>query len=303
VLERDGQKLYDEFVEIEAGNEAIVTPSLASEPPARGILDEPTLAAQARAAHGERRIPAIAVSVAVDAGFRQFTYKNNKTPLIQRDDNEAGQVLVGPIVELWPTTLLGMGVLPGLSLYGRFQLGINNQAVSIMDAPDGAGTTALTTSWRSLEISAHHRWAIRDLATIEVGGGYSDDRYQFKGDAVGDVSIKIVPDAAYQAVRIGGRASLLLGSFEPFLTFENRLVLSGGAMTERYTINTSVNGVRGSLGVVKRFGRHFDVRLEGALTLYSWTFQQDTADLEAPMADGGSDFIQHLALAVGYTYY
>jgi hypothetical protein len=305
VLERDGKKIYDEFVEIEAGQEATVTPSIASATPTTGLHDVPPSISGSQPEAGwqrGRRAPVIAVAAAVDAGFRQFTYKNNQSPLLQRDDSEAGQVLVGPIVELWPTTLLKLGVLRGLSLYGRFQLGVNNQAVTIVDAPNGAGTTSLTTSWRSIEISVHHRWTIRNLATVEVGGGYTDDRYQFKGDAMGDVSIEIVPDAAYEAVRIGGRASLLFGSLEPFVTFENRLVLSGGVMAQRYTINTSVNGVRGSIGAVQRLGRHFDVRLEAALTLYTWTFQQDTADPAAPRADGGNDFIQHIALAVGYTY-
>ena len=302
VLERDGQKLYDEFVEIEEGQEATVRPTVVASVAPAGILDGPAIAAR-QPAPAARTAPAIAVTAAVDAGFRQFSYHGNKTPALQRDDNEAGQVLIGPAIELWPTTLLGLGVLRGLSLYGRFQVGINNQAVSIEDTGGGTGTTSLTTSWSSLEISAHHRWPIRDVATVEVGAGYTDDRYQFKGGEMGGINADIVPDAVYQAVRIGGRASLLLGSFEPFLTLENRLVLAGGAMEQRYALGTSVNGVRGSLGVAKRISPHFDVRFEASLTLYSWTFQQDSMNETGPQADGGRDFIQNLTLALGYTYF
>ncbi len=307
VLEKNGKKIYDDFVEIEIGHEATVTPAVASATPSPNLLDDaPVLTATqvAATAPGAPHAPAIAVTAAVDAGFRQFTYKNNQSPLIQRDDTESGQVLIGPIIEVWPTTLLGLGYLHGLSLYGRFQIGINNQAVSIKDTQSGvAGTTALTTSWRSLEISLHQRWQIADTATVEVGAGYTDDRYEFEGGVMGGVSPDIVPDAAYQAVRIGGRASLLVGGFEPFVTLENRLVLDGGVMEQRYKLGTSVNGVRGSLGVTRRVGQHFDVRLEASLTLYSWTFQPDTLDQMAPNADGGRDFIQNITVALGYTYF
>jgi PEGA domain len=307
VLEKNGKKIYDDFVEIEIGHEATVTPSVASATPAPNPLDDVpaiTTTQAAATAPGAPHAPAIAVTVAVDAGFRQFTYKNNQTPQSQRDDTESGQVLIGPIVEVWPTTLLGLDYLHGLSLYGRFQLGVNNQAVSIKDTQSGmSGSTALTTSWRSLEISAHQRWVIADNATVEVGAGYTDDRYEFEGGVMGGVNASIVPDAAYQAVRIGGRASLRFGAFEPFLTLENRLVLDGGAMEQRYRLGTSVNGVRGSLGVTRRVAEHFELRLEAGLTLYSWTFRPDTADPMAPKADGGRDFIQNVTLALGYTYF
>jgi len=112
VLERDGKKIYDDFVEIEIGHEATVTPAIASAAPTNLLDDAPAITATRVAASplGAPPAPAIAVTAAVDAGFRQFTYKNNQSPLIQRDDTEAGQVLIGPIVEVWPTTLLGLTV-------------------------------------------------------------------------------------------------------------------------------------------------------------------------------------------------
>jgi hypothetical protein len=296
VLERNGKKIYDDFVEIETGRDATVTPTVAvAAEPAGG--DEPAIAAvEPPAAPRDRSAPSVSVTLAVDAGFRQFSYKGNTTPRDQRDDREAGQLLVGPIVELWPTRLLGLGLLRGLALYARFELGVNKQDVSV---ENDAMALRLQTSWRSLEVSVHHRWTIRGAATLEVGGGYTDDRYAFTGDAQ---DRRIVPDAAYKTVRIGGRASLLVGSLEPYLTFENRIVLSGGALEDRYANGTSTSGVRGSLGAVKRFGK-LDVRVEGTLTLYSWTFRPDASDMTAPQATGGRDFIQNVMLAVGYSYY
>src|SRR6185369_13131433 len=77
--------------------------------------------------------PAIAVSGAVDVGFRQFTYTIDPMMRteIEQDERELAQVLVGPVLEIWPTTLLGLKVLPGLALYGRFEYGVNPQAVPI----------------------------------------------------------------------------------------------------------------------------------------------------------------------------
>ena len=242
------------------------------------------------------------MSAATDIGFRQFTYSNNLTPSTQRDDREGGEVLTGAIVELWPATLLHLGALPGLALYGRFQIGLNPQRVTVKDSVTGATMrTSLTTSWRSLEISAHQRWTIASTGTIEVGAGYTDDRYQFSTDdpMAGPGEQAVVPDAAYKAVRIGGRASLLLGRFEPYLAAENRLVLQGGAMEHRYSLGTSVNGVQGALGTVVHLG-HFEIRAEASVIQYSWTFRADVSDTDK--ADGGSDVIERIGLAIGYAY-
>jgi len=302
VVEKTGKPLYDDFVEIDAGHEATVTArTAAAEPPPpprpRAPAISTTTAAPPPAPPPRRQGPSLAVIGAMDVGFRQFSYRNNTTPATQRDDKEGGQILAGPVIELWPTTLLGLRALPGLALYGRFEIGLNPQPVTVVDSMTGLNMrTSLSTAWRSLEVSLHQRWTIANAATIEVGAGYAEDRYQFNGDLA---EIALVPDASYQAVRVGIRASLLLGSIEPYFAVENRLVLSGGAMDDRYTNGTSVNGVRGALGTAVHLG-HFEARLEGGLTRYSWAFKPDTGDVTK--ADGGTDFIQNLTVALGYAY-
>jgi len=304
VVEKNGKPLYDDFLEIEAGHEATVTArTAAAEPPPPPRKRDPaisattTTAAPAPAPRARRRGPSFAVTGTMDVGFRQFSYRNNTTPETQRDDQEGGQILAGPIVEVWPTTLLGLGILPGLALYGRFELGVNAQPVTVIDSTTGMKMqTSLTTAWRSLEVSLHQRWTIANTATLEIGAGYTDDRYQFNGASD---EIALVPDASYKAVRVGVRASLLLGSLEPYVAAENRLVLSGGAMDKRYTLGTSVNGIHGALGAAVHLG-HVEVRLEGGLTRYSWTFKPDTTD--ATKADGGTDTIESVTVALGYAY-
>jgi len=289
-IERDGKALYDQFVEIEAGNELTVSAGqLAAAPPAPAAV-----ATAAPTRHAPRATPGFAVAGALDLGFRRFRYSGNQTPATQRDDDEAGQVLAGPIIELWPTTLLGLDVLPGLAIYGRFEFGLNSQPVTLRD--NVSTRTSLSTAWRSIEISARQRWTIPQTGTVEVGTGFTQDSYQFHGLGT---DVGIVPDASYSAVRIGGRASLQFGDIEPYVAAENRIVISGGAMADRYSAGTSVNGVHAALGAVARFGP-VEARAEYALTLYSWTFKPDAGD--AGIASGGSDLIQNITLAVGYVY-
>jgi hypothetical protein len=295
LLERNGKSIYSEFIEIVAGGEATIAapagPADAPDPDAAAL----SATAPSPSARGAR---SLAVSAAVDVGFRQFTYSVPDPKMrtaYEQDEKELGQILVGPILEIWPTTLLGLKVLPGLSLYGRFEYGVNPQAVPIHNLDDSVQMTTLTTAWQSLEISLHHRWTVANAGTIEVGAGYADDRYQFK--AIKREELRLVPDAAYQAVRIGGRASLLFGALEPYIAIEQRIVLEGGPIADRYTLGTSVYGVRGSLGAAARFGR-FEARLEGGITLYSWTFKPDLDD--ETNAHGGDDVIENLTLALGY---
>jgi len=297
-LEQNGKSIYDEFIEIEAGGQATVAAPAAVEaaaPPG----DTAAIAATAHASPPVRRgAKQLSVSAAVDVGYRQFTYsipEGVMRPRVEQDEQELGQVLLGPIVEIWPTTLLGLGILPGLALYGRFEYGVNPQAVPVANVDGSMQKTTLTTAWQSLEISLHHRWTVADAGTIEVGAGYVDDRYRFNAGDAADLTL--VPDAAYKSVRIGGRASLLFGAIEPYVAIEQRIVLQGGPLEKRYTLGASVYGVRGSLGATARLG-HFEARLEGAITLYSWTFKPDSDD--PTKAHGGDDVIENVTFALGY---
>ncbi|HEX3764818.1 MAG TPA: PEGA domain-containing protein [Kofleriaceae bacterium] len=300
VLEKDGKKIYDEFVEVEIDTDTSVAAPRSAEPPP-APPPAPGVIATREPEDSAHRLPTVAVAAATDVGFRQFTYSNNRSTDQQHDETETGQVLTGATVDVWPTTLLHLGVLPGFALHGRFQIGVNPQRITQKNAMTGATTpTSLSTSWRSLEISARQRWTIASAWTLEVGAGYTDDRYQFSSDhpIPGEAPPPAVPDAAYKAVRIGGRASLLLGGLEPYISAENRLVLSGGALANRYTLGTSVNGVLAALGAVVHLGQ-FEIRGEASLAHYGWTFRPDMGD---PQADGASDLIERLGLSVGYVY-
>jgi hypothetical protein len=303
VLEKNGAKLFDGFVEVEIDGEATVSPNrTAALAPAREV-DAAAVTAPREPAAPPRSGPMFAIRAATDIGFRQFSfnYRNMSDPASEHNDREAGAVMTGAALELWPATLLQLGMLPGLSLYGRFQLNVNPQRVTMQSPTGPPVATSLSTAWRSLEISLRQRWAIGGVGSFEVGVGYVDDRYGFTSDnqLTGVAEQNTVPDVAYQAVRIGGRGSLMVGALEPYVAAENRLVLSGGALGNRYKLGSSVNGVRGALGVALHLG-HFEVRAEGNVSLYSWSFQHDNSDPDH--AESGSDAIEQIGISLGYVY-
>jgi hypothetical protein len=173
---------------------------------------------------------------------------------------------------------------------GRFQIGANNQAVSgaMIEAPT-------TTSWQSFEVSARQKWVFAESFGVEIGAGYFRDQYEFKGQSS---DVAQVPDADYKGLRIGARFSMVLGSVEPYIAGENRIVFAGGALDDRLR-SAATSGLHGSLGIMVTMG-WLIARLEGSLTQYSWTFKPDGSDMN--QASGASDVISSAGLTLGFAY-
>jgi hypothetical protein len=237
------------------------------------------------------RGPIVAVAGLIDVGFRRFTYENPMTEILG-DEKEGGQVIAGPMIEVWPGTIAGVRALRGLAVIGRFQFPLNKQPVT------GAGLMGTTTTfWQSFEISARHRWTFAQ-GTIDVGAGFVRDQHQFNTENRDDLNR--VPDADYRSIRIGVRGSLRLGLVEPYLAAENRIVVSGGKVIEdRFTLDASASGLRGALGATAQLGPVHG-RLEGSFTRYAWTFKSNPSDMFR--ADGASDSIFIISAGVGYAY-
>jgi len=297
VVKQGTKTLYDEYVQVDSGNEATVTPrSGGSGPVAIKDTPEPTdpgepTAITKPATPGKPRGNYFLGSGAFDVGFRKFSYDGNQTKMTLRDESEVGQVLAGPVLEVWPTEIAGLDLLHGLSILARFEFGLNSQTVS----GNGLGGTT-TTFWQSYEFSLRNRWVLANTGTIEVGVGYVRDTYRFNG-APSDVML--VPDADYQSIRLGVRGSLLLDPVEPYIVLENRIVLDGGSIAKRFALGADANGLHGGLGLAAHFG-HLNARFEAAITDYSWTFKPDAG--ATFIASGGSDRIEEISLSVGYSY-
>jgi hypothetical protein len=111
--------------------------------------------------------------------------------------------------------------------------------------------------------------------------------------------IDLVPDADYKTVRLGAKAALNLGTIEPYLSVENRIVLSGGTLENRFS-KASANGFRGVLGAEAKLGA-VSLRLEGAINYYVWTFEYQSS-MDTFRADGATGSVKFITAAVGYAY-
>jgi hypothetical protein len=295
VVTANNKAVFDDFVNVDVNEDIPVTPAATTggTPPPEGTpeTDKPPAPET-----GKHRRPYVFGSAAFDIGFRKFTYDNAQPNHLGKQDlnteDEAGQVLVGPLVEIYPTAIANIDALPGLALVVRYEYGVNSQSVMANNLSGG-----LSTYWSSLEIGAKYRWVVLEQLAIEASGGYLSDTYRYNG-APADVAL--VPDVQYQSLRIGGRAAFVAGQFEPYLVLESRLVVDGGNLGGRFPGGASTSGLHGALGVQAHFGA-LGLRIEGSLTQYSWTFKTDPT-MDTYVADGGSDSIKQITLAVGYAY-
>ena len=304
----NGKEIGSQIVEVVAGEEHKVggVGKVVADTTDRDIVIDEKPVIEAASPSRPRAGPLFALSAAFDVGFRTFQYEDATTDNLG-DDKEFGQVLIGPMLEVWPGTLAGVRALRGLSVMARVQFGVNKQPVTV--DPDDSGpemprASAARTFWGSIEASVRHRWVIKDVATIEPSVGYVREQYQFDTDEnnpTAGMDFKLVPDAVYNAVRVGVRGSVLLGSLEPYLGIENRIVISGGTIEDRFTDigAPSATGIRALAGVAARFGA-IQARVEGSYTRYSWSFQFDN-DSEF-QATGGKDTIRLISASVGYAY-
>jgi hypothetical protein len=309
-LTLNGKQVLQDLIEVEPNQEVVVrgkeVATATPDPPEPANPREPTEPTEPPGPDVKKegstsprgpRGKIVAVTGVVDVGFRNFKYQNvvvDMDPNTADDlpnENEGGQVIAGPMVEVWPGTLAGVHFLRGVAVVARYELPVNKQPVTggrIM------GTT--TTFWQYLEISARQRWSF-SKGTLEVGGGFIRDQHQFNTSTMNK---QLVPDADYRSIKIGLRGSLRIGALEPYVAVENRIVLSGGDVLEKkFKLVHSATGLRGALGASRKLGP-FEAHLEGSLTRYSWTFKPDTTDMFK--ADGASDSILLISAGLGYAY-
>jgi hypothetical protein len=229
----------------------------------------------------------INAQVVVDVGWRRFAYENPVATL-PATEQEDGQVIAGPQIELWPAELAHSQHLRGLSILARAEFKLNQ-----LDVTDGTtGMVIGKTYWGSYEGSVRNRWSF-DSVAVEAGAGYVRDQVQYDTDSA---SLGKLPSADYQSIRIGGRALLREGALEPYLSAETRIVMSGGDLQNRFT-NASATGLRAAIGAALTQGALFG-RIELSYLRYSWTFP---AGMNT-MATGATDQLFGLSFNVGYLY-
>ena len=304
VVTLDGKKLFDDFVNVETGSdtEIVATASSASDlgPPddggGEGSGSDTHEEVHQEAPSGPRQ-RFINAGIEADVGFRRFVFVNphpqgNLGLGPSSGESEDGQVVAGPAIELWPAELLRLGYLRGLSLFVRFQFGLNHQVLTTTDMTGATMPAGAQTTWSSLEASIRHRWVVADTVAIEASGGFVRDVYGFQVD--NEMVHATVPDTDYQSIRLGARLALT-GDVAPYIAGENRIVLSGGYLATQY-MNAHASGLHGAAGVMIHAGA-LTAKVEGEITSYSWTFSA-----QDPNADGATDKVFGFAALLGYQY-
>jgi hypothetical protein len=239
------------------------------------------------------REPYLFVGADFDVGFRQFKYDNAQNGLAPTE-SESGQAMLGPAVELWPVVLMGGHHLRGLSVFGKVEFGLNHQPVlDTTNMPVGP-----TTFWGNIEAGIRHRWHVGDDSSVAIEGGYVRDQLQFVSSS--KALLLKVPYADYRSVMLGVRATTMLGSLEPFIELQGRIILSGGDVGDRF-MSHDITGGHAAVGASITAGPVY-LRAQAAITLYSWDLSNSGPDQPGGTADGASDKIEVLSFVVGLTH-
>lgn len=309
VVKQDGKTVYDDFVEVESGGEQEIdvdgtevasagdeddtegddTEGDDTEGDGGGEGDDSGGSVGSGTVAGGPRAPYLQAGLAMDVGFRRFVFSDGTSEFATTAD-----VVLGPAVELWPGRLAGVHLLRNTSLFGRLQFGLKHQKVT----RDNMGTVedvGAETFSGAMEISVRQKWIFGEVVGVEASAGYVRDQLEF--NAVNDMALMQVPSADYRSIRIGARVSLAR-PIEPYLSAENRVVLSGGELAKRAD-NASASGYALAAGVNAKLGP-VGLRAEGSVAKYSWTYTSDSGT--PPVANGASDRLFVLMFVLGYQY-
>lgn len=274
-----GTEIWEEWVELEGGQEHVVTvtPMDLSTPDPSD--DEPQA----------RRGPLVVARVGPEVGWRSFQYEGSVVGGNTRSYDSKGLVglrfeaevapwrLSKPARRLWPLVLVFSG---GFAPADRVTQGA-------MDADQ---------YWRTTELGLRYRFPIGRYAVLAVDAGWSRLLYTFRGDLEDQL-----PDVDYQSVRLGVRGEVHVGPVAGWLGLDNRLVASGGTLPTRFD-TADADGVAFKLGVLGRFWRgRLEAGAEYQLSRFGWDF---TYDPQTAMyqADSAVDRFDGIRLWVGSQY-
>jgi hypothetical protein len=305
VVISNGRTVFDDIVEVATGDEYVVKPKTASAPPPTDTAvitedDDDDDGDDGGSGVGSAGIvgkhPAkpreafITGGLAFDVGFRRVTYTTPMKSDFASELSGGTQALMGPAAELWPGRLLGVGVLRGLSLFGRAQFSIVPQTVDGPNPDDDA-----TSKWSSIELSVRQRFQLSSLV-VEVSGGYVKDSFAF--EAASQTAFDKMPATDYQSFRFGGRLGFASDKVEPYISAEVRSVFAAGELANRYS-SSSASGLRGSAGLLMSFGM-VSARVEGTLMSYSWKLEPMSSGMWP--ATAATDSIKLISATVGLSY-
>lgn len=321
ILSKAGKSLHSEEVTVTAGQEVAVQVKLGKDAKKDGKKDskkgrskppqeepageapassEPTQVAAAEpedsAEHGEDRVeesatvepghsegPRLRFAPLVEMSWRYFEYVDAITVDNTASLRQAGTVLLGARAELVP--LRAVENL-SLSLAGGYAVP--------QDLSSNAGMLRATV-WR-VDAAASYTLGLTRHAGLVALAGYGRSRYRFEGPSA---AVALVPDATYSQVRLGVGLRGRLDWFELLAMVENRLVLSGGAFSNRFK-TASADGLAAHLSMAAHVGARYFARLDSGVARYDWSFTYEPEDRYR--AEGASDLLLIVSLSAGAAF-
>lgn len=276
----DGREPFEEWIELEGGQEHEVTVSLdalaPAEPPRLPRVIGP-------------RPPLAIARAGAEVSWRRFRYDEpaddiNTPPfdangrVLFRFEAEVAPWRVAPAVwRLWPLSLIvGFGFSP------------QDTATR--------GTETANFNHRSVEAGLRYRLRIDDRFGVAFDVGWTRLLYTFRGDLA-----YALPDVDYNVVRLGVRGEARLGPVTAWLGGENRLVAGGGDLEGRFK-TADADGFALTVGLTRRLMRdHVDLGLGYELVRFGWAFEPvDTTPMY--VASGASDLYHAVRFWVGGAY-
>jgi PEGA domain len=241
---------------------------------------------EVRAREREPKAPArrwLKVSPLVELGYRYLDYTAIQSAELLPALEQRGNVLFGLRVEAQP-----LGSLPGLTI----------SAAGGHSLPQDLGTSrgeARSLWWRG-ELELSYRLRLGKSWSILALGGYALARYSFDGPGPAEA---ILPVATYSVVRLGAGVGYRRDWLELIAQVENRPVLGGGVMADRFR-SASADGLAARLGAMVMLGDRLFARLEGNYARYAWTFDYDMDDTYR--AKGATDVHLGVSFATGAAF-
>lgn len=280
-----GHDPYEEWVEVEGGEEHVLTVSAAS-------LGEPAVEEPAPAPNQPKRKrgPIGTLRSGVELGWRKFRYQSPRTANLRPyDASGSAQIILDAELHPWRyfrphkvldrfSILAGVGLAPSITVRGMGQ--------------------TIDGYWRTQHAGVRFRALAKREVAIDVDAAWMHLLYTFRD--MNNLPVDEVPDVDYHMIRIGGRVVYRRAPAEAWLGVDNRLVITAGPLEDRFrAADVDGFGLRGGAAMWFLDG-HLEGRVEGNLTRFGYTFQSEDGD--AFDADGGSDLLYGVTLSVGGSY-
>lgn len=274
-----GIAVWDEWVELEGGQEHVVTVSPVEAPDPEAGEEKPLPPPG----------PVVIARAGPEVGWREFRYEGAVPGGNTPEYSSKGLVMFRFEAELapWRLSKKARFVWPLVLVVGGGYAPADRVTQGSMDADQ---------YWRTTEAGLRYRVAIGRHAAVGVDAGWSRLLYTFRGDLSDQL-----PDVDYQNVRLGLRGEAHAGPVAGWLGIENRLVASGGALPGRFE-SSDTEGFAVRLGALGRFWQgRLEAGVEYQLSRFGWSFTYDEGTAMYK-ASGGTDRFDGIRVWVGGAY-